>query len=284
MLSMGNSFRQQFVDSKPMITNGSNNEPEKPIVESSSTPSESIQKNYTEELSSMISFEEEESVNDNNIIRQPSPPPVLAEVQDLAHGLCHEANEVECNIDNSLPDESLRAESPLELHIATTMMDAFMRLANSNTKKDLETCGILAGSLKNRKFYITALIIPKQESTSNSCQATNEEEIFEVQDKQSLFPLGWIHVSFNLPPLGRYITMYFTKYVIEYLTKYVTEYVNTRRIQHIPTSTSHQRTAWSPHLNGHTKTLDHPSTHKAHKSYTRWLTPPHKAPTPTPPN
>lgn len=70
---------------------------------------------------------------------------------------------------------------------------------------------------KNRKFYITALIIPKQESTSDSvssvfcfasvfifnslisfslqCQATNEEEIFEVQDKQSLFPLGWIHVS-----------------------------------------------------------------------------------------
>ncbi|XP_010463295.1 PREDICTED: AMSH-like ubiquitin thioesterase 1 [Camelina sativa] len=92
-----------------------------------------------------------------------------------------------------IPDESLRSESPLELHIATTMMDTFMRLAKSNTKKNLETCGILAGSLKNRKFYITALIIPKQESTSDSCQATNEEEIFEVQDKQSLFPLGWIH-------------------------------------------------------------------------------------------
>ncbi|KAH0914167.1 hypothetical protein HID58_028613 [Brassica napus] len=187
------SFRQQFVDSRPMITNGSSDETEKLVVESSATPSENIQKNYTEELSSMISFEEPESVKDSNIIRQPSPPPVLAEVQDLAHGLCHGANEVELNIDNSLPDESLRAESPLELHIATTMMDAFMRLANSNTKKDLETCGILAGSLKNRKFYITALIIPKQESTSNSCQATNEEEIFEVQDKQSLFPLGWIH-------------------------------------------------------------------------------------------
>lgn len=83
---------------------------------------------------------------------------------------------------------------------------------------------------KNRRFYVTALIIPKQESTSDSvsesplyyslrkkgslhaslegfpgkysdqilseqCQTTNEEEIFEVQDKQSLFPLGWIHVS-----------------------------------------------------------------------------------------
>ncbi|KAF8105901.1 hypothetical protein N665_0152s0036 [Sinapis alba] len=187
------SFQQQFVDSKPMITNGSNNEPERPVVESISTPSENIQKNYTEELSSMISFEESESVNDNHIIRQPSPPPVLAEVQDLAPGSCHEAREPECKIDNLLPDESLRSESPLELHIATTMMDTFLRLAKSNTKKNLETCGILAGSLKNRKFYITALIIPKQESTSDSCQATNEEEIFEVQDKQSLFPLGWIH-------------------------------------------------------------------------------------------
>jgi hypothetical protein len=27
------------------------------------------------------------------------------------------------------------------------------------------------------------------------CQATNEEEIFEVQDKGSLLSLGWIHVS-----------------------------------------------------------------------------------------
>uniref|UniRef100_A0A1J3C8C9 AMSH-like ubiquitin thioesterase 1 n=1 Tax=Noccaea caerulescens TaxID=107243 RepID=A0A1J3C8C9_NOCCA len=184
---------QQRLDSKPMITNGSNNEPERPVVESSAPSTENVQKNYTEELSSMISFEEPESVNENKIIRQPSPPPVLAEVQDLAPALCPEAREAECKIENSLPDESLRAESPLELHIATTMMDTFMRLAKSNTKKNLETCGILAGSLKNRKFYITALIIPKQESTSDSCQATNEEEIFEVQDKQSLFPLGWIH-------------------------------------------------------------------------------------------
>ncbi|MFS7991185.1 putative ubiquitinyl hydrolase 1 [Helianthus anomalus] len=72
-------------------------------------------------------------------------------------------------------------------------MDHFMKMAKPNTNKDLETCGILAGSLKNRKFYVTALIIPKQEGSANSCQATNEEEIFEVQDKRSLFPLGWIH-------------------------------------------------------------------------------------------
>lgn len=68
-----------------------------------------------------------------------------------------------------------------------------MKLAKSNTDKNLETCGVLAGSLvstdkydifcvkncimlmvcisflqKNRKFYVTSLIIPKQESTSDS--------------------------------------------------------------------------------------------------------------------
>ncbi|KAL0661885.1 hypothetical protein Bca4012_098722 [Brassica carinata] len=56
----------------------------------------------------------------------------------------------------------------------------------------------------------------------------------------------------------KYVTEYFTKYVTEYFTKYVTEYVNTKRTPQIPTSTSHQCTAWSPYLNGHTKMLDHP--------------------------
>lgn len=70
-----------------------------------------------------------------------------------------------------------------------------MKLAKSNTNKNLETCGVLAGLLvsadnislslriptfcdangsnlsilqKNRKFFVSALIIPKQESTSDS--------------------------------------------------------------------------------------------------------------------
>ncbi|CAL5444888.1 unnamed protein product [Camellia sinensis] len=73
------------------------------------------------------------------------------------------------------------------------MMDDFLRLARENTAKNLETCGVLAGSLKNRVFHITTPIVPKQESTLDSCQTLNEEEIFEVQDKYSLFPLGWIH-------------------------------------------------------------------------------------------
>lgn len=150
------------------------------------------QRSLSTEPSAMISFEPSESL-DTTIVRQPSPPPVLADVQDLIPIDPSPITEVQDLKNEPFPDSLVSPESPMELHISTTMMDAFMRMARSNTVKDLETCGILAGSLKNRKFYVTALIIPKQEGTANSCQATNEEEIFEVQDKRSLFPLGWIH-------------------------------------------------------------------------------------------
>lgn len=186
------SLRQPSESSIKIKTDSSNVEPEKSSVQSISTPNDEIQICCTEEPCSMISFETSEAPNSADVIRQPSPPPVLTEVQDLIAAMSPQVTETECQVGNSLSDAFDRSE-PLQLHISTTMMDNFMKLAKSNTDKNLETCGILAGSLKNRKFYITALIIPKQESTSDSCQATNEEEIFEVQDKRSLFPLGWIH-------------------------------------------------------------------------------------------
>lgn len=69
------------------------------------------------------------------------------------------------------------------------------RYATSNTRSGVESCGILAGSLREKQgvFVISTLIIPKQEGTSDTVQALNEEEIFDVQDKRALYPLGWIH-------------------------------------------------------------------------------------------
>ncbi|KAK9071178.1 hypothetical protein SSX86_009746 [Deinandra increscens subsp. villosa] len=146
-------------------------------------------KPHVDEPDSLISFEEKiENPVQLDIIRQPSPPPVLAQVHDLLPTTTPDTGP---GFENS--NDGVCSESPLELHISSTVMDHFMKMAKSNTNKGLETCGILAGSLKNRKFFVTTLIIPKQEGTENSCQATNEEEIFEVQDKRSLFPLGWIH-------------------------------------------------------------------------------------------
>ncbi|KAJ9187277.1 hypothetical protein P3X46_002751 [Hevea brasiliensis] len=174
-------------------SDNSSAELERASLESVLTLNVDSQMHSAQEPSSMISFETTETPVQTDLIRQPSPPAVLAEVQDLISSLSSQVSEAENKMDICSPDNFVHSESPLQLHISTTLMENFMKLAKSNTDKNLETCGVLAGSLKNRKFYITALIIPKQESTSDSCQTTNEEEIFEVQDKRSLFPLGWIH-------------------------------------------------------------------------------------------
>ncbi|KAK3440473.1 hypothetical protein EUGRSUZ_B00736 [Eucalyptus grandis] len=181
------------VEDKPAFKDSTDLEKETSSLDSNLGVDDGNKVPQTEEEPLMISFETTETTVQADIIRQPSPPPVLAEVQDLIPGVSHEHNDLKCGLDKPASDNYICSESPLQLHISTALMNTFLKLAKANTDRNLETCGILAGSLKNRKFYITALIIPKQESTSDSCQATNEEEIFEVQDKQSLFPLGWIH-------------------------------------------------------------------------------------------
>lgn len=59
--------------------------------------------------------------------------------------------------------------------------------------RDVETCGILDGELKQNQLHVTHLILPKQTGDSNSCNAMNEEEILIIQDQLNLITLGWIH-------------------------------------------------------------------------------------------
>ncbi|KAL6186036.1 hypothetical protein ACLB2K_042158 [Fragaria x ananassa] len=135
------------------------------------------------------------------LVKQPSPPPVLAQVQQEVTPIHHsKVADPRPGLANPSQDGMPSSNSYQHLHVVSflccipiKMMEDFLRLARKNTEKNLETCGVLAGSLKNKVFHITTLIIPKQESTSDSCQTLNEEEIFEVQDRLSLFPLGWIH-------------------------------------------------------------------------------------------
>uniref|UniRef100_A0A5B7AL47 Putative AMSH-like ubiquitin thioesterase 2 n=1 Tax=Davidia involucrata TaxID=16924 RepID=A0A5B7AL47_DAVIN len=80
-----------------------------------------------------------------------------------------------------------------DVHISAQLLEDFLELARDNTNKNMETCAVLGAFLKEETFYVTTMIIPKQESTSSSCQALNEEEIFAIQYEQSLVPVGWIH-------------------------------------------------------------------------------------------
>ncbi|XP_013109470.1 STAM-binding protein [Stomoxys calcitrans] len=89
--------------------------------------------------------------------------------------------------------DSLLAGSLRTVVIPQNTMDVFLQLAKTNTAKNVETCGILAGSLAKNRLHITHIIIPKQQGTPDSCTTMNEEEIFEIQDEQNLITLGWIH-------------------------------------------------------------------------------------------
>lgn len=41
---------------------------------------------------------------------------------------------------------------------------------------------MLAGCLTQGTFLVTHCLLPKQSGTSDSCTATNEEELFDVRD------------------------------------------------------------------------------------------------------
>ncbi|KAI9144633.1 hypothetical protein BKA69DRAFT_1053510 [Paraphysoderma sedebokerense] len=79
------------------------------------------------------------------------------------------------------------------MFVPFSVMTKFEMIARKNTERNLETCGILCGTLRHNILLVTTLLIPKQTSTSDTCTTTNEEEMFEYQDKNDLITLGWIH-------------------------------------------------------------------------------------------
>ncbi len=79
------------------------------------------------------------------------------------------------------------------IYVPKTLRERFLKIAYTNTSRNLETCGVLCGILKQNALFITTLVIPAQESTSDTCATTDEEALFEFQDSRNLLTLGWIH-------------------------------------------------------------------------------------------
>ncbi|KAI9014502.1 hypothetical protein CLU79DRAFT_838356 [Phycomyces nitens] len=88
-----------------------------------------------------------------------------------------------------------RGEPLRKMRLPHVLQEQFLSLAKKNTLKNIETCGILAGNLKNNILTITTLILPKQTGTSDTCSTENEEDLFEFQNKHDLLTFGWIHAS-----------------------------------------------------------------------------------------
>ena len=92
------------------------------------------------------------------------------------------------------PSAYLENGTPLRsVFLPTDLRTRFLSLAASNTKNNLETCGILCGTLVSNALFISRLVIPEQISTSDTCETTNESALFDYCDSEDLIMLGWIH-------------------------------------------------------------------------------------------
>jgi len=79
------------------------------------------------------------------------------------------------------------------IFLPANLRHKFLEIAYPNTKRNLETCGVLCGTLIQNALFITRLVIPEQEVTSDTCDMKDEEELFKYVDGEDLMVLGWIH-------------------------------------------------------------------------------------------
>jgi STAM-binding protein len=81
------------------------------------------------------------------------------------------------------------------LFLPTSLRTSFVTLASANTSSNLETCGILCGTLISNALFISHLVIPDQVATSDTCETTDvgETDLFDYVDNEGLMVCGWIH-------------------------------------------------------------------------------------------
>ena len=92
------------------------------------------------------------------------------------------------------PSAYLENGNPLRtVFLPPSLRERFLSIAAPNTRANLETCGILCGTLISNALFISRLVIPEQESTSDTCETVNESALFDFCDSEDLMVLGWIH-------------------------------------------------------------------------------------------
>ncbi|KAM3868350.1 STAM-binding protein-like A isoform 2-T2 [Diretmus argenteus] len=90
-------------------------------------------------------------------------------------------------------DNNTMVDALRQLAVPAELCRSFLRLAEANTSRAVETCGILCGKLTRNAFTVTHVIVPKQCGGPDYCDTENEEELFLIQDQYDLITLGWIH-------------------------------------------------------------------------------------------
>ncbi len=92
------------------------------------------------------------------------------------------------------PSAYLENGTPLRtIFMPPDLRHRFLSLALPNTRANLETCGVLCGTLISNALFVSKLVIPEQQSTSDTCETVNESGLFDYVDGEDLMVLGWIH-------------------------------------------------------------------------------------------
>ncbi|KAM4623848.1 AMSH-like protease isoform 1-T2 [Polymixia lowei] len=89
--------------------------------------------------------------------------------------------------------QTQRIEGLRRVVIPRDLTYRFLLLADSNTARGIETCGVLCGKLTQNEFLLTHVVVPKQSAGPDFCDMENVEELFSFQDHHNLLTLGWIH-------------------------------------------------------------------------------------------
>ena len=79
------------------------------------------------------------------------------------------------------------------VEVPKQLAQEFFNIAKENSLKNIETCGIIGGKDAGKKFTVTHLFIPKQQGTSDSCMAVDEDLTNNAVQQNSCIVLGWIH-------------------------------------------------------------------------------------------
>ncbi|NXK96632.1 STABP protein, partial [Formicarius rufipectus] len=103
-------------------------------------------------------------------------------------------------VDRSLKPSALGSTEPSagvgalrQVIVPRELCHKFLQLADANTARGVETCGILCGKLTRNEFTVTHVMVPKQRGGPDCCSTESEEELFLSQDQLGLVTLGWIH-------------------------------------------------------------------------------------------
>ncbi|GMH35569.1 hypothetical protein BSKO_03437 [Bryopsis sp. KO-2023] len=114
-------------------------------------------------------------------VAAPTAPP------DPSHTCCTAVAPVEKTV--------VKREGLREVQISFDMMKLFLHHVESNTRKGIETCAVLAGELggEDDVLRVNALILPPQKGSRDQVEMLNEEILLEETVAKGLIVMGWIH-------------------------------------------------------------------------------------------